>query len=261
MVSRPDISIAKEVTQGLNTKIIGKNLYHYKTIDSTNLFAKKLVKEGIEEGIVVVSDVQSSGRGRKNRTWSSPKGGLWFSIVLYPNISPKRGMLVTMASSVAVAEGIKVITGLNSVIKWPNDLLINGRKVCGILTELDAEMDKINYAIIGIGINVNNRLDIELKKIATSLMKEIGTSISRVKLLRSILKSFDANYNKLILGDYDSIKASWLSYSNIIGKKIQVQDEKKVINGKVVDVDDSGCLMLKTKRGTVRIISGDIKFL
>lgn len=261
MISRPDTPFVKEVISGLDTKIVGKDLYYFETINSTNLFAKKLAKEGAEEGVVVVADVQSSGRGRKNRTWSSPKGGLWFSTVLYPKISPQRGMLITMASSIAVAQGIKEITGINPVIKWPNDLSINGKKVCGILTEIDAEIDSINYTVVGIGINVNNELEKELQKTATTLKQEIGTQVPKVELLKSIIKSFDENYNRLILGDYDFIRDSWLSYSNIIGKKIKVQDEETVTTGKVTDIDDSGCLILNTKNGNVRIVSGDVKYL
>ena len=261
MISRPNNLTMDEVTRKLNTDIIGRNLYHFKTIDSTNLYAKKLVKDDAQEGVVVVADVQSSGRGRKNRTWSSPEGGLWFSVILYPNIPPQRGMLITMASSVAVAQGIKEITGVNLMIKWPNDLLINGLKVCGILTELEAEMDKINYIVVGIGINVNNQLEKELQKTATTLKLETGNQVSRVELLRSILKSFDENYNRLISGDYSFIRDLWLSHTNIIGKKVQVEDEKTVITGVVSDVDDSGCLILDTKENQVRIVSGDIKYL
>ena len=171
----------------LDTKIIGRNIYHFETIGSTNLFAKKLVKEGAEEGVVIVADVQSGGRGRKNRTWSSPEGGLWFSILLYPKISPQSVMLITMASSIAVAQGIEEITSINPVIKWPNDLSINEKKVCGILTEIDAEMDSINYTVVGIGINVNNELEKELQKTATTLKLEIGTQVPKVELLTSIL--------------------------------------------------------------------------
>jgi BirA family biotin operon repressor/biotin-[acetyl-CoA-carboxylase] ligase len=245
----------------LDTKIIGRNIYHFETIGSTNLFAKKLVKEGAEEGVVVVADVQSDGRGRKNRTWSSPEGGLWFSIVLYPKISPQRVMLITMASSIAVAQGIEEITGISPVIKWPNDLLINEKKVCGILTEIDAEIDSINYTVVGIGINVNNKPEKELQKTATTLKQEIGIQVPKVELLKSILKSFDEKYSRLTSGDYDFIRDSWLSYSNIIGKKIQVQDEETVTTGKVTDIDGSGCLILNTKNGNVRIVSGDVKYL
>jgi BirA family biotin operon repressor/biotin-[acetyl-CoA-carboxylase] ligase len=261
MISRSDNPFVKEIISGIDTKIVGKSLYHFKSIDSTNLFAKKLVKKGVEEGIVVVADVQTSGRGRKDRIWSSPKGGLWFSVVLYPNISPQQGMLITMASSIAIAQSIEEITRIAPVIKWPNDLIINGRKVCGILTEIDAVENRINYSIVGIGINVNNQLNDELKKIATSLLNEVGSKVSRVKLLRYILKSFDENYIRLISGDYDFINISWLSYSNIIGKKIQVQEDKTVITGKVTEIDNNGCLILDTDSGKIRIISGDIEYI
>ena len=222
MISRPDNFTIDDVTRKLDTDIIGRNLYHFKRIDSTNLYAKKLVENGIREGAVVVSDVQSSGRGRKNRNWFSPYGGLWFSVVLYPHIPPERGMLLTMVSSVSVVQGFKELVDLCPVIKWPNDILIEDRKICGILTELDAEMDLINHAIVGIGINVNNQLDADLQGQATSLIQEIGSRISRVKLLRSIIRYFDQNYCKLISGDYRFIRDLWLSHVNIIGRNILV---------------------------------------
>ena len=260
MISESNSSFSNEI-QELNTKTIGRDIYHFKTIDSTNLFAKKLVKQGVKEGAVVVSDVQSSGHGRKDRTWSSPEGGLWFSILLYPNISPLSGMLITMASSIAVAQGIEEVTGLKPEIKWPNDLLVNGKKVCGILTELDAKKDTINYTVVGIGLNVNNALEEELQEFATTLKQELDNQIPKLDLLKSILKNFDENYNKLISGDYDFIKNSWLSHSNIIGRKIQVRDDESVTIGKVTDIDNSGYLILETEKGIARIVSGDVKYL
>ncbi len=146
LVSRPDIPIAEEVTLGLDTQVIGKDIYYFKSLSSTNMFAKKLVKDGVEEGAIVVSDIQLSGRGRKSRNWFSPEGGLWFSVVLYPHIPPERGMLITMAGSIAVVQGIKETTDLCPVIKWPNDLLINGKKVCGILTEFYAVHFSIKFS-------------------------------------------------------------------------------------------------------------------
>ncbi|MCK4902027.1 MAG: biotin--[acetyl-CoA-carboxylase] ligase [Thermoplasmatales archaeon] len=245
----------------LDTKIIGRKLYHFDTIDSTNTFAKILIKKGAEEGTVVVADAQSSGYGRKDRTWSSPKGGLWFSVVLYPAITPQSGMIVTMATSVAIAKGIEEITDIKPVIKWPNDLLINGKKACGVFTELDARKDIINNAVVGIGINVNNQIDEELNKIAVSLVDEVGTEISIDELLRSILINLDETYNRLTHNDYDFIRDSWLSYSSILGKKIQVQDDETVTIGKVIDVDEDGCLILDTENGSVKVICGDITYL
>lgn len=261
MISRPDNPFTKEVISGLGTKIIGRDLYYFETIDSTNFFAKKLARENNKDGAVVVADAQSSGRGRKNRTWSSPKGGLWFSIVLYPNIPPEHTMIVTMMASIAIAEAIRDITGLIPIIKWPNDLLINEKKVCGILTELDAEMDRINYTVVGIGVNVNNKIDKELQDIAISLKQVKGSNISRVKLLRSILRYLDFHYTQLLSKDYETIRKSWFSFAKIIGRKIEIRDEDKVTTGIVSNVDDSGCLILKTNLGKVRIVSGDVKYL
>ena len=170
-------------------------------------------------------------------------------------------MLITMASSVAVAQGIQEVTGLKPVIKWPNDLLLNKKKVCGILTELDAEIDKINYIIVGIGINVNNPIDEELKEIGISLFQEVRTKISRVELLRTILKYLDDLYHKINLADYNVIRKPWLSYSKIIGKEIKVTTEKSNFTGIVTSIDESGCLILETKDGSVKIVSGDIENL
>jgi BirA family biotin operon repressor/biotin-[acetyl-CoA-carboxylase] ligase len=261
MKTRLEKKFSQDLIKGLDTKIIGKKIFHFDTIDSTNIYAKKLAKEGIEEGVIIFADVQTSGRGRKNRLWSSPKGGLWFSVVLYPNISPKKAMLLTMASSIAVFQGIKKITGIKAEIKWPNDLLINGRKICGILTEIDSEKQKINYCIIGIGINVNNELEKELQLDATTLKKELNKEILIHELLRAIIENFDENYNKLLSGEYDFIRESWLKCSNIIGRKIQVIDDKTVLTGKVVKVDSDGYILLNTANGEIKIISGDIKYL
>jgi len=261
ILSRPDIPIPEEITFDLGTNIIGREVFYFKTISSTNNYAKQLAMDDISEGTVVVADVQTNGRGRKNRKWSSPCGGLWFSVILYPHIPPERGMLVTMASSVAVAQALKENTNLNPIIKWPNDLLIDDKKICGILTELDAELDRINYSIVGIGINVNNELAEDLQKIATSVFLETGSQISRVKLLRSIIKYFDEEYDKLKSGEYTKIRDDWFYYADIIGKKIQVKTEKMIIEGTVSDIDDSGCIILETTSGNVRVVSGDIKYL
>jgi BirA family biotin operon repressor/biotin-[acetyl-CoA-carboxylase] ligase len=261
LISKPDIPIEEEVTRNLKTKIIGKKIHYFKAINSTNLYAKKLLEKDVEEGTMIIADVQTQGRGRKKRTWSSPIGGLWFSVILYPNIPPQNAMLVTMAGSIAVAQGINEVTGLKPVIKWPNDLLLNNKKVCGIFTELDAEMDKINYIIMGIGINVNNPIDKELRDIGISLIQEVGKKLSRVNLLKTILKYLDELYHKLKLEDYNFIRDLWFSYSKIIGKKIRVTTEKSNFIGIVTNIDNSGCLVLETKNGPIKIVSGDIKYL
>lgn len=259
IIQRPDTPIETEIKQKLNTKIIGKKIYHYPTLASTNTTAKQKTLEQIPEGTIIIADTQTKGRGRKNRTWHSPYGGLWFSTILYPDLPPERSMFLTMAASISVAQAIEETTGIKPVIKWPNDILINNRKICGILTELDAEIDKINYVIIGIGINVNNEIENKLKPIAISLKEITKKPISRVEILRSILKHFDKNYSYIKNPDY--IRDLWFSYSKIIGKKIMIYEGENKIIGVVQDVDESGCLIIDSNGEPKRIVSGDISFL
>ncbi len=260
LVSKPDRFIPEEISQGLNTNIIGKKILHFNSIDSTNLYAKKVIKKKIDEGLVIISDFQEKGKGRKNRYWHSGEGGLWFSVVLCPNISPDKAMLITMAFSISIAKVVQNFTNLKPIIKWPNDLLLNNKKFCGILTELDAEMDKINYAIVGVGINVNNLLSGDITDTATTLSNETNEKLSKVKILKKILGEIDKNYIFLKSGEYDFIRDFWFSFSNILGKKIKIIQDKNTFSGEVVDIDKTGALIVKTRFGKERILSGDIKF-
>lgn len=249
------------VKKDLDTEIIGKNIKHFKKIDSTNKFIKNLEKNHTDDGLIVVSDTQLSGRGREDRTWSSPEGGLWFSVLLYPNIAPDKGMLITMASSVAVVKAIKDLTGLDSEIKWPNDVLIKNKKVCGILTEIENKKNKQTYFVVGIGINVNNEIEKNLQKSAISLREVFNAQISRTEFLRLIIKNLEINYKILSSGDYENIRNMWLSNTRIIGKKIRVEDGKNQLKGVVLNIDESGFLYLETESGPVKIVSGDVIYI
>ncbi len=261
LISRPDTPLAEEVTLGLNTGVIGNQIKYYDEVSSTNQIARELAGKQADDGTVVVADVQTQGRGRKNRSWHSPQGGLWFSIILYPNLPPQRAMLVTMTASIAVVEGIHELTGLQPAIKWPNDILLNGKKICGVLTELDSEMDRINYIIVGIGINVNNQLNAALKKHATTLASSMDHDLSRVELLQAILRSFDTNYQQLTQGDHRFIRERWFELSDILERTIRVKGEKQTVSGVVTGVDNDGSLLLKTKSGVLRIVSGDVEYM
>jgi BirA family biotin operon repressor/biotin-[acetyl-CoA-carboxylase] ligase len=261
LLYRPDVPIPEEILGDLNTRIIGRNIAYFKTLSSTNLYARKLVDDGVDEGTIVVADVQHHGRGRKGRLWFSLAEGLWFSIILSPNIPPQQSMILTMVASISVAQAIREVTGLDPVIKWPNDVLINGKKVCGVLTEIDAEMDRIKYSIVGIGVNVNNKLSEGLYGKATTLMQELGFSVSKVELLRCILKHFDENYMILSKGNHGFIRDNWVSMSNIVGKKVLVKEDKNTIQGFVSEVDIDGCLILQTDSGIQRVYTGDIEYL
>ena len=261
MSSHQNDTFIDEIRKGLDTRIIGRKIIHFKEINSTNKFLKNLDKNKNDEGLVVVSDIQLSGRGRKDRKWSSPKGGLWFSILLYPNIPPNNGFIVTMASSIAIVKAIKDLTGLNSEIKWPNDILLKNKKVCGILTEIETSENNNNYFVVGIGINVNNVIKKNIQKTALSLKKIFGDQISRAELLRLILINLDLFYDNLNKGDHGNIRKLWLSNSKIINKKIKVQDGKNEIIGIVNDINENGNLILNTKQGIVKIFSGDTIYI
>ncbi len=259
--SRPDIPLELEIKRNLNTEVIGRKIKYFKTLPSTNTYAKKNIEKNLNDGTIIISKVQTKGRGRKNRFWSSNKGGLWFSIVLYPDISPDRGIFITMSASISIYKAIKEKTGIDSEIKWPNDILINKKKLCGILTEFDAETDKINYAIVGIGINFDNDIKDSLKNIATSIKRESKKKISRVDFLKSIIENFDFYYSYVKKGEYDKIRKEWLKYSKIIGKKIKVTQNKESLIGIVEKVDKNGFLILNTKKEKIRILSGDIEYI
>ena len=261
LISKPDIPLSEEVLFELNTNIVGKNVHYFRSLESTNLFAKELIKKNAEEGTIVVADIQTKGRGRKDRSWFSPEGGLWFSVILYPNIPTQYAMLITMATSISIVQAIKELTGLSAVIKWPNDLLLEGKKICGILTELDAELDRINYSVVGVGINVNNVLEDELCNKANSIFNIYNSKISRVDLLRLIIKYLDVNYAKLISNDYNYIRELWFENTDIIGRNVRLKLEKYEIEGIVIDIDDTGALILENIDKKIKIVSGDLEFI
>ncbi|MDH7507465.1 MAG: biotin--[acetyl-CoA-carboxylase] ligase [Candidatus Thermoplasmatota archaeon] len=258
LISKPDIIIPQEITLDLDTDIIGKEILYFKSINSTNDYAKKIAEKRKKEGIVIVADIQTKGRGRKNRVWFSSSGGLWFSIVLRPKIPANYGMFLTMIASISVVQAIKKLTGISPVIKWPNDVLINGKKVCGILTEFDVKKNLINYAVVGIGININNKINKQIKKIATSLSIEVGVNISRIKFLKTIIKCFDKYYKNLNIYNFIKIKNLWSLYAKIIGKKVKIMENGNTLTGIISDVDNYGFLILKTKDAIYKISNGDI---
>jgi BirA family biotin operon repressor/biotin-[acetyl-CoA-carboxylase] ligase len=243
----------------MKEKIIENNIIHFDKIDSTNSYAKQILNKNPPGGTIILSDIQTQGRGRKNRKWSSPKGGLWFSIILCPDIVPEKGMLVTMTVSIAIAQAIEELINICPTIKWPNDLLINGKKVCGILTEFDL-IENINYCIVGIGINVNNKVDPNLKDTAISLCQVYESKIDLEDFLQLILKKINENYKKLYLRKYYDLRELWLKYSKIVGKKIKVIN-KKILIGNVIDIDENGNLILSIKGKNEIISNGDIYFL
>lgn len=241
------------------------NMFHtvvvYDIVESTQNEAIKLINEGATSGTVVIAEEQRSGRGRLGRNWFSPtRTGIWMSLVVKPNIPIHRAPQLTLLTAVAAARGVEQITNVDVEIKWPNDLLINGKKVCGILTEMQADPDKINAVIIGIGLNVNQQeFPLELKEIATSLSKETNNTFSRIEIISSILHEFHWLYEEFVKNGFSIIKPLWEAKCHTLGKKITATTMQEEITGIALGIDDDGVLLLRDENGKIhKIYSGDI---
>lgn len=263
LIKSPDTLNIEIVNKLLNTKFIGRNLLHYKEVTSTNLVAKDLAQNNCKDGLVIVSETQTNGTGRFNRQWQSPLGGLWMSFVLKPNISPNEGNKITL---ITVAAMVKVLLNLNiqCKIKWPNDIYINNKKVCGILTTMNADMDKINYIIVGLGININiNEKDFTNDlNTATSLLLEKNTEFNKSEILAEFLNNFEFLYNNFINNnDLSEVIKICKNNSMLINKEatlITLRKEEKVI---CLGIDDFGELIIKDSNGNIKkVISGEITF-
>ena len=240
-------------------QIIGREIIHFQEIDSTNNHAKKIANDGCPHGTIVVSEKQTLGRGRVGREWKSYNSeGLWFTIVLRPDLEPENVQIVTLAASVAVVEGILDTQGIVCGIKWPNDIILDNCKLGGILTELSAEPGHVNYVILGIGININqdsSTFDDEIKNRATSLKIHRGKPASRVRVLESILTRFEDIYSIMLQGKTQEIINRWNSYSVTIGKEVKIIFKDIEYIGLAQSIASDGKLVVKCNDGVVREIS------
>lgn len=260
LISAPDRLIEPEVSWNLKTKVLGKKIYSYKKTDSTNTIAYKLAENGAPEGTVVFAETQAKGRGRFHRAWESPEGGIYMSIILRPALEPMNTARITLAAAVAVAEAIREATNMPANIKWPNDILINGLKACGILTEMMAEQDSIVFIIVGIGINVNSDAK-SLPKGSTSLKEESGSAVSRVTLAKTVLEMFEKNYLNSKKG-FDTIIEEWRNLSATLGKRVKLHTQGDIIEGQALDIDQNGGLILRLDSGfNKHILSGDVELV
>ena len=195
LMTSPDILTQSELADLIQTECLGKAIHYYEEIDSTNQMAKALAREGAGEGTVVIADKQNSGKGRLGKVWDSPSGtGIWMSIILRPQIMPGQAAQLTLLAGLSMCEAITRVTGLEAKIKWPNDIVINGKKVCGILTEMSAELDRINYIIPGIGVNVNTESFPDELAHATSLSLQGGRTYMRKYIVKEFLQLFEKDY-------------------------------------------------------------------
>lgn len=262
LINAPDLLNKEELHYDLHTDFIGQEIRTYETLGSTNQEAKKLALEGLRDGTVVIANEQTAGKGRRGRSWVSPPGtGIWMTLLLRPDIQPQHASMVTLVAGLAVCEVIREVTGLEAEIKWPNDIVLNGKKICGLLTEMNSEIDYINFVVIGIGINVNVAgFPDELEGIATSLLLEGGQTYERKVLVKRILERFE-KYYKLYLETEDlrHMIEAYQEHCVNIGREVRVSRKNEVLIGTVKKVSDKGELIVTDDNGDERLIhSGEV---
>ena len=257
-----DVLSEAELLSCLKTEWAGGRTVYFDATDSTNIQARRLAEAHAPHGTLVVSDRQDGGKGRRGRSWASPSGvGIWMSLILRPEIAPSSASMLTLAAALAVREGIQEETGLSPLIKWPNDLVLNGKKICGILTEMSTELMEIQYVITGIGINVNQReFPSEIRDTATSLSLEAGRSFRRSSLIAAILKAFEKDYAAFLkTGDLSLLLEEYNACLVNRGKEVCILDPSGEYRAVAEGIDESGSLLVTLPDGTRReIISGEV---
>ncbi|WP_315116325.1 biotin--[acetyl-CoA-carboxylase] ligase [uncultured Clostridium sp.] len=263
LLSSPDILTFEELKGLLNTEYIGKKIIHFHSIDSTNKQAKELATLGEKNGTVLISEEQTGGKGRLGRTWISPKGkGIWLTIILTPDMEPMDVPKITQIAAAAVCSSLREI-GADAYIKWPNDIIMDSKKVCGILTEMSCELNRVNYIVLGIGINANLdncEFNEEVKDKATSIKIQMNEKISRKILTAKVLNNFEIFYEDFLINkDLSKSLEICKKYSVVLGREIRVINRNEEYLAKAVDIDSEGRLIIKTPDGnSFPIFSGEI---
>jgi BirA family transcriptional regulator, biotin operon repressor / biotin---[acetyl-CoA-carboxylase] ligase len=248
LMSSPDLLLPYEFP-GLEQRI-----HYFDEIDSTMDAARELAKAGADEGTIVIAERQTRGRGRLNREWFSPEGGIYFTFILRPRISPTYATRINVMASVAVATSIRRHLGLNAVLKWPNDVLIEGKKVCGILAEIDAGIDAVHFVNLGIGINANTQIH-QPEETATSLRQHLGRDVSRSEFLSSLLKEIE--HWQMLLMEPDLLE-EWRRMSTTLGTDVTIVMHGETMAGIAVDIDSTGALLVRERNGSIRkAVAGD----
>lgn len=261
LMATPNIVTASEILSELTTKEMGQTIVYLDEIDSTNNEAKRLAREGAKEGTLIIADCQKSGKGRMGRVWSSPSGeGIWMSLILRPSILPREASQLTLIAGVAMAEAIEKVTGLTAEIKWPNDIVIHQKKVCGILTEMSAQIEGIEYVVLGIGVNVNMIAFTEELPYATSLAIEGKREYSRKQIIARFLEIFEEDYKVYTQQpNLHFIKERYEARCITLHKKVKLimKDEEKV--AQALEINEEGELVVKLEEGSIEeIASGEV---
>lgn len=257
-----DVLTEAEIRSCIEGDIMGCRVACYEETDSTNTRAKALAEEGAPEGTMIVAERQNAGKGRRGRSWSSPPGsGIFMSLVLRPDIAPSQASMVTLAAAAAVARGIRRATGVQAMIKWPNDLVLSGKKLCGILTEMTTEMESIQYAVVGIGINVNTEeFPQELSGTATSLFQETGTRWKRGLLIGAVAKAFEDCYREFLASkDLSLLKEEYERNLVNLNRPVTVLDPAGSYSGTCRGITKDGQLLVEREDGQIRqVLSGEV---
>ncbi len=261
-VAAPDVLFPHEISFGLENSLIANNIYSLDRVGSTNALAHKYAEQGEPEGTVIIAERQTAGRGRLGRSWHSPaKRGLYLSIILRPPIPPAQAPGLSLIAALSVVEAIGVTHKVKAEIKWPNDVLIAGKKLSGALTELSAEIDQVRYVVVGIGVNVNHDLadfPSELQSKATSLRLATGSPVDRLSFCRRILHRFEHNYNRFLSGGLPMLLKAIRSHSAVIERTIEFHHDGKSCRGQAIDIDEHGRLVVRVDGKLLALNSGEI---
>ena len=261
LVQTPNIITETEIKEQLRTKVLGQTIYYKDEIDSTNNKAKELARKGAKEGTLVVADQQTSGKGRLGRVWESPAGtGIWMSIILRPNILPQYASQITLVAGLDMCEAIQEVTGLNAMIKWPNDVVVGGKKVCGILTEMSAEIEGINYIVVGIGVNVNMKHFPETLPYASSLVLQGGKEYSRKEIITNFLERFEKDYEQYkVKPDLEALQKRYERNCINLHKKVKLVRKSGEVVAEAIGINKEVELCVKYEDGTEEtVLSGEV---
>lgn len=263
LLSGPDVLLAAEVERGLQTRIVGCSLFCLETLDSTNAKVRQLAEAGAADGTVVIADRQSAGRGRLGRRWESPPSvNLYCSILLRPQIPVQQAPQLTFLSAVAVAETLNHLYQLSARVKWPNDILVGGAKIAGLLNEMNAETEQVHFVVLGVGVNLNMsaaQFPAEMLYPATSVSLELGQLIDRVTFVRAFLQRLDGYYQEFLAEGFVPIRRRWEALCDLLNCRVQVDQNPVLLQGVVVGLDTDGALRLQLDDGRVeRILAGDV---
>lgn len=259
LISVPDALYEDEILDGLQTQTLGRKVYHYKETGSTNAQAKVEAERGAPDGSVFLAECQTAGRGRLGRCWASPAGeGIWMSLLLRPDAAPQAILPITLVTGLAVANALRQ-EGVDALIKWPNDIVAHGKKLCGILTEMSAEAEGIRHVVVGIGINVNTpQFPEELRGTATSLRLQSGREHSRKALVQRILMECETAFYTLLGQGFEPMREEYRALSATLGHQVQAINRTGIVVGLARDVTDSGDLIIETPDGLVTVTSGEV---